>query len=179
MKWCEAIKRQIQGDSTVTAEIINFKDKKKQQFSPDANRLNGLKIKFIDYFQTESIKKIHLAPVNLKCPYEKHLLEICALIRQPRSPQMTQDLAEYIFMSDPKGLTLQGFIDCINRDDLIMGCLQVELTKFSQLDKLFLVNVLKAKFPKEESVFSLMKTLLFVKDQGKLLETAHPQQLKT
>lgn len=158
----------------MTAEIINFQSRQIQTAPGNAivdpKGLNDLKIRFIDYFRVEAIKKVHLAPVNLKCRYEKELLKICALLSASRSPTMVQDLAEYIFLINTKGLTLAGFVHKVNQDDLIMACLQVELDKLSQLDKLFLVNVIKTKFPKEESTISLLKMFLFAKDQAQLLE---------
>ena len=132
--------------------------------------LNDIKIKFIEYFSETQIADIHLKPVNLNCPYEKLLINVCSVAINTKNKDKSMAIAEYIYQQDLKGLSLNGFIDCINQDDLIMACLQVELKKLKQVDRLFLVNVLKAKFPKEEASINLLKTFLFAQDQDHKLE---------
>jgi hypothetical protein len=113
---------------------------------------------------------LFLKPVNLDCPHEVILIKLCKLAINSKNQNLAMDVAEYIYTQDVKNLTLNGFIECISRDDLIMGCLQSEIKRLKQVDRLFLVNVLKSKFPRENSCINLLKTLLFAHDQQDKLD---------
>lgn len=157
----------------MSAQVIDFqKHRQEQKKAPEVSglALNDVKIKFIDYFDVAQIKKVQLMPVDPKCPYEHILIPLCQLLSRPRTPELAQKVAEYLMNIELKGLTLAGFIEKISRDDLIMGCFQVELKKFSQLDKLFLINVLHTNFPAEKATISLLKMFLFAEDQLALLD---------
>lgn len=168
------------------AKIISFKSysnaqtgsKKKNALSSthskDKMALNDIKIRFIEYFSEQHIGNLFLKPVNLNCGYEGLLITLCKVAKDTKNKDLAMVLAETIYKQDVSGLTLNGFIECISRDDLIMGCLQSEIKRLKQVDRLFLVNVLKSKFPKEETCINLLKTVLFAQDQSHKLETSGP-----
>lgn len=166
------------------AKVISFKSysnaqagsKKKNAVSPAKNTLalNDIKIRFIEYFSEQHVGNLFLKPVDLSCGYEGLLITLCKVAQDTKNKDLAMVLAETIYKQDLSGLTLNGFIECISRDDLIMGCLQSEIKRLKQVDRLFLVNVLKSKFPQEESCINLLKTLLFAQDQNHKLEGSTP-----
>ena len=158
--------------------VINLKKFQNKKLSKSTNiptsthdiSLNDIKIQLIQYFSEFEIPHLFIKPVNLECPYEKILLKIAALFFEGTSQDISMKVAEELYKSDISGLSLNGFIECINKDDLLMGCFQEEIRSLKEIDQLFLVNILNSKFPQEQTAINLMKTFLFAQDQSHKLE---------
>ena len=151
----------------MTAQILSFPYR---PFPTTMEALTDMKIRLVEYFRAETMRDVKLTPVNTGCPYEKILLPLCQALAGPKTAEHIHTIAEMIFSAATKDLTLSGFIAKIRTDDLIMACLQAEFRKLSTLDQLFLINVLKTKFPHEETATELMKVIIFAGDQYKMLD---------
>jgi len=157
----------IQKEPVMTASIIQFhqKSEERKKTQMQTSDLTATKVKMIDYFDEQTLAHIQLSPFNDKCPYETKLLQLCQLLALPKTQDNVHQLAEWLFATDMSNLSLKGFIETVKSDDLLLACFQVEFSTLSSLDQLFLINVIKVKFPKEEAAIELMKTLLFAKKQ--------------
>ena len=151
----------------MTAQVFNFPNR---PFPLTLEALTDMKVRMVEYFDMGAMRDVKLVPVNQGCPYEKALLPIAQALAHCRTADDVHRVAETIFNTPVKGLTLKGFLDKIRQDDLIMACLQAEFRKLSMLDQLFLINVIKTKFPEEETAIEAMKVILFASEQFKLLD---------
>ncbi|MAP23950.1 MAG: hypothetical protein CMM87_00230 [Rickettsiales bacterium] len=128
--------------------------------------LQDIKIKILSYFpETMDRSQIQVSPVNLACAYERILLNLCKVVFTSSAQEKAIKVAEFLYDLDSDELNLASFIECISKDDLLLTFFRVEAERMSPIDRMFLINVLKTKFPKEEGAIQLMKCLLFMADQ--------------
>lgn len=125
---------------------------------------NDRKIRLIDYYNTADIKNLSLKPADIKCPYECILIDLCHTLQYAPIADKIDTLAEKICAIDRKRLVFGKFVRAILDDDLLFGCIATEVRKISSLDQLYLLNVLKGKFPDETSTIDTLKLVLFSND---------------
>ncbi|PLX30107.1 MAG: hypothetical protein C0582_00945 [Alphaproteobacteria bacterium] len=153
----------------VQLDTFIMTSKKEKRITPKNTyelTLNDVKIQLLNYFPEKLDRSnIHVSPVNLACSHECTLLKLCKIVLDSTASQKPMKIAEFLYEAKVEGLSLANFIDCINKDDLLLAFFSVEAAQMNQIDKLFLINVLKTKFPTEEAALHLMKCFLFIADQ--------------
>jgi hypothetical protein len=153
----------------VSLENFIMTSKKQKRVQPKNTYelgLQDIKIKMLNYFpETMERSQIKVSPVNLACTYERVLLNLCKVVFASSEEEKPVKIAESLYALDAEDLKLSLLIECISKDDLFLTFFRVEAEKMNPIDRLFLINVLKTKFPNEEAVIQLMKCLLFMADQ--------------
>lgn len=157
----------------MTAQIISLDARRPAQEKvpvDTAVALNHIKVRMIDYFALNSIQHIDIKPPALTSPVEAFLLRVCDYLMQEKTRENLEALATYIMTDAPKDVSLEALVDAILQDDLLLACFNVEIQNLPHLDKLFLMNVLKSKFPQEAGMITLMKTFLFARAQQEKID---------
>ena len=165
------------GESILT-KVINIENfimtsKKQKRVQPKNTYelgLQDIKIKILSYFpETMDRSQIQVSPVNLACSHERILLNLCKVVFTSSEREKAMKVAEFMYDLDVENVNLVSFIECISKDDLLLTFFRVEAERMSPIDRMFLINVLKTKFPNEEGAIQLMKCLLFMADQRNAL----------
>lgn len=135
-----------------------------QENKTDTACYNDKKVRLIDYYNTTDIRKLSLKPADVGCPYERLLIDLCNTLQHGDAADKVETVAEKICATDRTHLTFGKFVRKILDDDLLFGCVATEIRKLSSMDQLYLLNVLKGKFPDETATVDTLKLVLFSND---------------